>query len=214
MTNTNQSSDTSNIFKKISGKLGRDPVLPVWSNHSASSINEYTTPYYSAERTNVLFLSKRGISRSPLAREVTRHLLHFSNQFGSIRPSARGISDAYDNCPFDKRMIHAAKKYGYQISGHSRRVNLAELSSANLIIALDEESFEYTRSRMFYIRGEVRPVITYLPEQPKSFILDPFERDDCSDPWSRYDAIIRSTEFGCANMLKDLPSILFNSAVR
>ena len=41
--------------------------------------------------TNVLFLSKRGLSRAPLAREVMRKLLHLSDHFGSIRPLQEGF---------------------------------------------------------------------------------------------------------------------------
>ena len=40
---------------------------------------------------------------------------------------------------------------------------MAELSSANLIITLDQESEEYAKSRKFYIRGQVRPIGMFLP---------------------------------------------------
>jgi protein-tyrosine-phosphatase len=214
MTKTNKSSNTSNIFRRIKKKLGSpkpDHSLSTEPGLDFDSLNGsslYQTPYYSAEQTNILFLSKRGLSRAPLAREIMRHLLHLSDHFGSIRPSARGISDAYEFCPFDKRMVHTAKKFGYELAGSSRRVNMGELSSANLIVSLDKESEEYTKSRKFYIRGQVRPIGMFLPAGDSPYIADPFDRDESTDANSNYENIVRTLEFGCGKLLKFLPSLV------
>jgi protein-tyrosine-phosphatase len=214
MTKTDKSFNTPNIFGKIRKKFGHSRDV----NSSSSDAQKFPSttdivgqshaPYYSQDLTNVLFLSKRGMSRSPLAREVMRSLLHLSDHFGSIRPSARGISDAYEFCPFDKRMTHMALKFGYELSGNSRRVNMAELSSANLIITLDQESEEYAKSRKFYIRGQVRPIGMFLPAGQSPYIADPFERGESSDANSTYEEIIRSVEYGCGKVLKFIPSIV------
>jgi len=214
MTKTNNSSNTSNIFRRIKRKFGEsksNKLTPSERNLLIESTNQdsqHPTPYYSAEKTNVLFLSKRGLSRAPLAREVMRSLLHFSDHFGSVRPSARGISDAYEYCPFDKRMVLSAKKFGYEISGVSRRVNMGELSSANLLVPLDRESEEYTKTRKFYIRGQVRPVSMFLPTGHSPYLPDPFERDELSDSSINYEDIIRSTESVCRNLMNYLPSLV------
>lgn len=214
MTKTNNSSNTSNIFRKIRKRFGEskaekltssDKNLLIDSEHPNS---QYQTPYYSPDLTNVLFLSKRGLSRAPLAREIMRSLLHFSDLFGGVRPSARGISDAYEFCPFDKRMVLSAKKMGYEISGSSRRVNMGELSSANLIVPLDRESEEYTKSRKFYIRGQVRPVSMFLPTNHSPYLPDPFERDEDSDMQVNYEDIIRSTELACGKLMNYLPALV------
>ena len=112
MNNTDNSKDTSNIFKNLHANFGDNLASSneelvfeaIGKQLSNSERNE--TPYYSPEITSILFLSKRGISRAPLAREVMRSLLHDSPYFGSIRPSARGICDVYDLCSFDKRMVY------------------------------------------------------------------------------------------------------------
>ena len=214
MTKTNKSSNTSNFFGKLRKKLTHSHEK---NSNAPESLNSLGTgvlpepplnPYYSPDITNVLFLSKRGMSRAPLAREVMRKVLHFSELFGSIRPSARGISDAYEFCPFDKRMVQSAKKFGYELSGNARRVNMGELSSANLIISLDQESEQYIKSRKFYIRGQVRPIGMFLPAGNSPYIADPFERDELTDSNSNYEQIIRSVEFGCGKLLKYLPSLV------
>lgn len=214
MTKTNKSSNTSNFFGKLRKKLTHSHEK---NSNAPESLNSLGTgvlpepplnPYYSPDITNVLFLSKRGMSRAPLAREVMRKVLHLSELFGSIRPSARGISDAYEFCPFDKRMVQSAKKFGYELSGNARRVNMGELSSANLIISLDQESEQYIKSRKFYIRGQVRPIGMFLPAGNSPYIADPFERDELTDSNSNYEQIIRSVEFGCGKLLKYLPSLV------
>ena len=214
MNKTNQSSNTSNIFKNFKRKLPGTGANP--SDKSNEKLNldhdvnvrNYETPYYSPDQTNILFLSKRGMSRAPLAREIMRNLLHFSDHFGSIRPSARGVSEAYDFCPFDKRMIQAAKKYGYDLQGNSRRVNMPELSSANLIVPLDLASEDYTKSMKFYIHGQVFSIGKFLNSGHSSYIADPFERDELWDIQARYDDIIRTTQTGCSKLLSFLPSLL------
>jgi len=214
MNKTNSSSNTSNIFKKIKRQLskGSYPIANSDGEDSllkkSADLGTHETPYYSPNQTNILFLSKRGMSRAPLAREIMRHLLHFSDHFASIRPSARGTSDAYDFCPFDKRMIQSAQKFGYELNGNSRRVNMAELSSANLIVPLDRESEEYTKTRNFYIHGAVRPIGQFLNPGQSPYIADPFERDELWDIKARYDEIIKSVEFGCGKMLRSLPCLI------
>ena len=214
MTKTNKSSYTSNFFGKLKKKLSHsqetknDIPASVITKQPSISSEAPPNPYYSPELTNILFLSKRGLSRTPLAREVMRKLLHLSDHFGSVRPSARGISDAYEFCPFDKRMVHSAKKDGYELKGNARRVNMGDLSSANLIVTLDQESEQYTKTRKYYIRGEVRPIGMFLSAGSLPFIADPFERDDSTDANNNYEQIIQSVEFGCGNLLKSLPSLV------
>ena len=71
--------------------------------------NEYTEGNFNLHNqlqkasvlTKILFLSKRGMSRSPLAREMMQKLISNSEFFGRIRVSSRGVTQAYDQCPID-----------------------------------------------------------------------------------------------------------------
>ena len=211
--NKTKKSKTTNFFTRIKRRFGELKPLDSQSpsleqpSDSFGSIEQDQTPYYSPGLTNILFLSNRGLSRAPLAREVMRSLLHLSDHFGSVRPSARGISDAYDLCSFDKRMVQTARKFGYELIGHSRKVNMAELSSANLIITLDEESEKFIKSRTFYINGQVRPIAMFLQTDAHPYIPDPFARDGLN-PTANYEQIIRSVEYSCGKLMRYLPSLV------
>ena len=212
MTKTNKTNSTS-FFTRIKRRFGEPKSLGSQStnrehvNDRFGSIEHDQTPYYSPGLTNILFLSNRGLSRAPLAREVMRSLLHLSDHFGSVRPSARGISDAYDLCSFDKRMVQAARKFGYELLGNSRKVNMAELSSANLIITLDEETEKFVKSRTFYINGQVRPIAMFLQADAHPYIPDPFVRESLNTS-ANYEQIIRSVEYSCGKLMRYLPSLV------
>ena len=215
MTITNNSSQPSNLLGKIKKKFQLSKTENTnLSNLGSSPKNNFLfshphSPYYSAGLSNILFLSKRGLSRAPLAREIMREMLYSSEHFGSIRPSARGTSDAYELCAFDKRMVYCARKFGYQLSGASRMVNMSELSSTNLIITLDQESESFTNSQKAYIYGEVLPIASFLPTGSLPYIADPFERDDSIQTNSIYKEIILSLELACKNLLDSVPAIVF-----
>jgi len=213
MTKTKKTNSTS-FFTRIKRRFGEPKSLGSQSTNLEhakdrfGSIEQDQTPYYSPGLTNILFLSNRGLSRAPLAREVMRSLLHLSDHFGSVRPSARGISDAYDLCSFDKRMVQAARKFGYELLGNSRKVNMAELSSANLIITLDEETEKFVKSRTFYINGQVRPIAMFLQADAHPYIPDPFAREAFLSTTANYEQIIRSVEYSCGKLMRYLPSLV------
>ena len=212
MNYTDNSKDTFNFFKKLSRGSKHSGKLPNQSNQvilSAGDLEEIqtSTPYFSPTRTNILFLSKRGMSRAPLAREVMRKLLSTSEHFGSIRPSARGISDAYDMCPFDKRMIQFAHTMGYELHGNSRCVNTSELATADLIVPLDPESKKFTQSRTYYIKGEVISFVSSDGQTSPFYISDPFDSEESLDAKQRYNFIIDSVVDGCKQLLHTLASL-------
>ena len=61
---------------------------------------------------------------------------------------------------------------------------MSELSSANLIITLDRESEEYTKSRHFYIRGEVKAIGAFLPSGDTPYGLTPLRVTNLLSPKS------------------------------
>ena len=48
-------------------------------------------------------------------------------------------------------MVHAARKFGYELAGNSRRVNMG---NGQPNCDPDQESEQYIKSRNFYIRGQ------------------------------------------------------------
>ena len=59
------------------------------NNESPSFRKTLPRTYHSIDLATILFLSKRGMSRSPFAQEVMRDLLQSSPYFGRIRISSR-----------------------------------------------------------------------------------------------------------------------------
>ena len=212
--NKTRKNKTISFITRIKNRFGEPKSFDSQStnlehtNDGFGAIEHDQTPYYSPGLTNILFLSNRGLSRAPLAREVIRSLLHLSDHFGSVRPSARGISDAYDLCSFDKRMVQTARKFGYELMGNSRKVNMAELSSANLIIPLDEETEKFVNSRTFYINGQVCPIAMFLQADAHPYIPDPFAREAFLSTTANYEQIIRSVEYSCGKLMLYLPSLV------
>ena len=105
------------------------PKLP---NH-----NQYSQPYSGNDLTKILFLSKRGMSRSPLAQEIMRDLLQKSPYFGRIRVSSRGVNIAYNDCSVDGRMQSYSSKLGLILHGTSKFATVPELANAALIITMN-----------------------------------------------------------------------------
>ena len=147
----------------------------------------------------VLLLSKRGISRSPLAREILRKELATGNSSERIRLTARGTTEAYDQCPIDRRMSLACEGRGYILEGLSRFALRPDLAQADIIITMDGDSDEFVRVNSGSIRGQVKPFGLFLPGGSEPHLPDPFlERED--DHESHYKKLVLSVETGCENL--------------
>jgi len=147
----------------------------------------------------VLLLSKRGLSRAPLAREVLRKQLASGDNPRRIRIAARGTSEAYDQCPIDRRLRLACEGKGYFLEGFSRFALKPDLEQADLIITMDAESDEFARANSDSISGKVKPFGLFLPGGSEPHLPDPFlERED--DHESHYRKLVLSVETGCANL--------------
>ena len=166
-------------------------------------------PFYSgSELTKILFLSKRGMSRSPLAREMMRTLLEGTQLFGRVRTSSRGVTQAYDQCPIDARMSKFSTELGYFLQGFSRFATIPDLASADIIITLDQESEEFVKLNNSYIRGISRPLGIFFSPGSDPYIQDPYERGEDEDVDDHYDEIVSSIGYGCSKLYAQLPSLI------
>ena len=151
MNNTDNTSSKSPFKFPTSGQTRE----PQGNDFDSESLPAPTPPYHrrvslhhryhSDDLTSILFLSKRGMSRSPLAREIMRDVISESSYFGRIRTSARGVTKAYDQCPLDGRMKRHCDAIGISINGFSRFSTLPDLAGAEVIITLDHESYHFTQ---------------------------------------------------------------------
>ena len=166
-------------------------------------------PIYSgSELTKILFLSKRGMSRSPLAREMMRTLLEGTQLCGRVRTSSRGVTQAYDQCPIDARMSKFSTELGYFLQGFSRFATIPDLASADIIITLDQESEEFVKLNNSYIRGISRPLGIFFSPGSDPYIQDPYERGEDEDVDDHYDEIVSSIGYGCSKLYAQLPSLI------
>ena len=158
--------------------------------------------------TKILFLSKRGMSRSPLAREMMRTLLEGTQLFGRVRTSSRGVTQAYDQCPIDARMSKFSTKLGYFLQGFSRFATIPDLASAAIIINLDHESEDFLNSHKTIVRGISRPLGIFFSPGSDPYIQDPYERGEDEDVDDHYDEIVSSIGYGCSKLYAQLPSLI------
>jgi protein-tyrosine-phosphatase len=163
--------------------------------------------YLANDLSTILFLSKRGISRSPLAREALRKVLASSSHFGRFRIACRGVTEAYDQCPLDLRMKEAISHIKeYTFDGLSRFALKPDLAKADLILTMDEESEIFVKENMESIRGEVRPFGLFLPPGSLPHLPDPFlERKEHHE--AHYAELIYLIEKGCGTLVESIPSL-------
>ena len=110
----------------------------------------------------ILFLSKRGMSRSPIAREVMRSLLEKTDFAGEVIVFSAGVTKAYDDCPIDKRTQGFCNVLGYRLQTNSRFANPSILRQADLVITLDHESENFSKVRKLAIHGLTRPLGIFM----------------------------------------------------
>tara|TARA_Y100001934_G_scaffold107743_1_gene132302 strand:+ start:4942 stop:5436 length:495 start_codon:yes stop_codon:yes gene_type:complete len=160
------------------------------------------------EPRKILFLSKRGMSRSPVAREIMRSLIEKSDHYGKVMILAGGVSKAYDQCHTDGRMKDFCKQFKYQLQTYSRFADHALLANASLIITLDHESEEFVSLHRQSFRFDTRPFGIFMAPGSKPYVSDPFERGDDVSPEECYQEIVSCLEFGCSKLLSSLATLL------
>ena len=181
---------------------------PVGLDQDKPAFHSLDHRYQTGDASTILFLSKRGMSRSPLAREVLREKISQSPFFGKCRVSSRGVTYAYDQCPIDGNLRSFADKIGYILQGYSRFSTLPDLAQADLIIPLDHESDDFTKVHRNAIRGEVKPFGTFLPAGSSPYLDDPYDREEDLNSEDIYNEILHSIRLGCTKILQTIPLLI------
>jgi len=176
------------------------------SSHSSSYSDRNS--YKGTDLTNILFLSKRGMSRAPLAREMMRDIVEGTHFFGRVRTSSRGVTEAYDQCPIDARMSKFSSQMGFFLNGYSRFSTIPDLANADIIISLDYESENFVQQNKSYIRGIARPIGIFFTTGSNPYINDPYDRGDDEDVDDHYSEIASSIQFGCSKLFNQLPALI------
>lgn len=208
MTNKPNSKNTSNIFGRPRKGNSRAP------HNLNSKVTGFQNPWRSpkdlpaqGDLKTILFLSKRGMTRAPVAREVMRSLVERSEWFGKVDVVSAGVTKAYDECPIDQRMKEFCKEFGYRLQTRSSFANPSILADADIIITLDRESEEFVGLQKHSIRGGIHPLGVYMAPGCEPYVQDPYERDEDIDVDECYEDIISSIEYGCTKLSATLPTL-------
>ena len=164
--------------------------------------------YQSSDLPTILFLCKRGMSRSPLAQEIMRDLLQRSSYFGRIRVSSRGVNIVYNDCSVDGRMQSYSSKLDLILHGTSKFATVPDLANASLIITMDADSEDFVKVHKNAIRGHTRPIGIFLAPGSEPYIQDPYDRGEDTDVDDRYESIIASTQTACTKILAVIPNLV------
>jgi protein-tyrosine-phosphatase len=208
MTNIANSKNSSNIFRRPRKGNSRAP------HNFNPKVTGFQNPWRSPkdlpaqeDLKTILFLSKRGMTRAPVAREVMRSLVERSEWFGKVGVVSAGVTKAYDECPIDQRMKAFCKEFGYRLQTRSSFANPSILADADIIITLDRESEEFVGLQKHSIRGGIHPLGVYMATGCEPYVQDPYERDEDIDVDECYEDIISSIEYGCTKLSTTLPTL-------
>ena len=156
------------------------------------------------EPFNILFLSKRGVSRAPMAREVLRSLVGQGTLRGIFRITCRGIRPEYDQCAIDLRMREVSRNQNYVLPELSKFVQDKDLDEAHLILTMGRESESFVKENKEKISGATRPFEHFLPAGSDPHMPDPFlQRSE--DYESHYTKLIAQIEKGCQDLFDSIP---------
>jgi protein-tyrosine-phosphatase len=209
MTNKPNSKNSSNIFRRPRKGNSRAP------HNSNAKVTGFHNPWRSpkdlpteGELKTILFLSKRGMTRAPVAREVMRSLIERSEWFGKVDVFSAGVTKAYDECTIDQRMKEFCKEFGYRLQARSSFANPSKLADADIVISLDRASEEFVGLQKHSIRGKNHPLGVFMAPGCEPYVQDPYERDEDIDVDECYEDIISSIEYGCAKLSSALPTLI------
>jgi protein-tyrosine-phosphatase len=192
--------------------FGEDAEFLKTNMRSSYTENQYNVVQYKnffskknyKPKQKILFLSKRGTLRAPLASEVFKKLISKTNYEKLIEVFYRGSSKVYDNCHVDYRINYYHQITGVGIFGKSKFASSEDFENADFIISLDEKSMNY--AKLHRIRGYIYPFTFFRPSRSNEFISDPYEDTDDID--AHYRDIISTIEAGCKRIVHSLMPIL------
>jgi low molecular weight protein-tyrosine phosphatase len=115
----------------------------------------------------ILFVCLGNLVRSPLAEHLFRQRAADQGLDGKYEADSAGTSRFHVGQQPDERMRRTAARHGLEYSGTARHVTLEDLSSHDLILAMDEENLDY----LHYLadRAEIKAEIRLMrPFDPQS----------------------------------------------
>ncbi len=155
------------------------------------------------ERWNILFVCLGNICRSPAAEIIFRQMVEDRGRRDSFKIDSAGTIGSHQGEPPDSRMSAALQRHGYQISGSSRKIQVSDLESFDLILTMDESNLadvcRLDPNRKFH--GKIRPFAEFCSNHDVPRIPDPYYGGQ-----SGFENVIELLEDGCRGVLLEFQS--------
>lgn len=172
-------------------------------------LGHYHASMAKTSRKSVLFVCMGNICRSPTGEGVFRALVGERGLSGQIEIDSAGTIGYHTGNPADARMRQAAERRGVSLDSRARQVTREDLSSFDLIVAMDRANYddlialgpdpdEQSRVRML---GE------FLPSYPEK-TTGPDGAADVPDPYyggpDGFEEVLDMVECACPALLEAL----------
>ena len=122
----------------------------------------------------ILAVCLGNICRSPAAEVILRFAIEKSGYANQIEVASAGTASFHTGKLADSRMRAAASLRGYELNGKARQLVRADLSTFDLILAMDHDNLRAIHQLGDFTKGRARLFSDFLgPEWPRD-VPDPY----------------------------------------
>ena len=150
-------------------------------------------------RYRILFVCLGNICRSPTAEALLRSIVAEHDLEQMIEVDSAGTGAWHVGEPPDRRIREAAAQQGYRLTGRARQVTRQELSSWDMVVAMDRQNLADLGELAGGQEAPLRLFSEFLPPGSPVDVSDPYYGGE-----DGFDRVIDLVEEGCANLLEEL----------
>ncbi len=156
----------------------------------------------------ILFVCLGNICRSPAAEGIFRHLSQAEGLEEQFECDSAGVLDAQIGNPPDARMIEAARRRGYTLTGRARQIEPADLRRFDLIVTMDDLTRDLCRSlaESDALKTKVVKLTRFHPAGETEDVPDPYMRS-----WEAFERALDVLEPACRGLLAAVVGPLSNN---
>ncbi|MEI7676421.1 MAG: low molecular weight protein-tyrosine-phosphatase [Bacteroidales bacterium] len=160
-----------------------------------------TTKYHDIKPTRILFVCLGNICRSPTADGILHHLVELEGLQDIITIDSAGTYGGHAGELPDSRMRQHARKRGYELTHHSRRVISADFNRFDLLIAMDDHNFQDLTYLAPTIEGQkkIRRMTDFCSTMKTDHVPDPYYEGAAG-----FELVLDILEDACNGILKGI----------
>ncbi|MBE9154606.1 low molecular weight protein-tyrosine-phosphatase [Cyanobium sp. LEGE 06113] len=154
--------------------------------------------------TRVLFVCLGNICRSPAAEGVFLHQLALEQLQDHFLVDSAGTGGWHRGHPPDERMQAAAAQRGIQLTSRARQIQLADISSFDHILTMDEDNLTQVRALSQRVqsgsqRARITPLTRFCRQRKAAAVPDPYYGGP-----EGFEQVLDLLEDACAGLLEAL----------